>query len=176
MKAAGRHAIALPSAKMAEWFYKATSTKLDHVGTRMLINKGFLCRSAYSNGGKFIANVREVAPSDLIRIYFRGGNAKFLHVGDYRVVTPEERGMTAMFGGLVPETRALYFVEDDALVKKWDPKGEYQPDPTLKKLTGFVIEQVASTPPQKVQLAKFERETATLVAHQPKAEGAQKSA
>lgn len=153
---------------MTEWFYKTKSTKLDRVGTQMLINKGFLCRSAYSKAGAFVANVREVAPSDLIRVYFRGGNAKFLHIGDYRVVTPAERGSSGMFGALVPETKALYFVEDDTLIKKWDTKGEFEPDPTLGKLTGFVVEQVTATPPQKAQLAKFEREQATLVAHQPR--------
>jgi hypothetical protein len=154
---------------MAEWFYKTKSTKLDHVGTRALINKGFLCRSAYTTGGTFVANVREVAPSDLIRIYLRDGNNRFLHLGDYRVVTPEGKGEAGMFGGLVPETRALYFVEDDALAKKWDPKGEYQKDPKLEKLTGFVVEQVTATPPQKAQLAKFEREQVALAPHQPKA-------
>lgn len=149
---------------MSEWFYKATNKKLDHVGTLLLAERGFLCRSAYTDASRWVANVQSVAFGDVIHFYFVGGKQP-KPLGAFEVIRREDFKTTkptpkqSDFAGPVPGT-ALYEVVDPSFITKLDPDGGYQPDRKLGKLTGWLLRRsgpAAPAPPT------FLAQTPTLV-------------
>jgi hypothetical protein len=125
-----------------DWLYKATNTKLDHVGTMLLAGRrGFLCRSAYDAARTWADNVGKVAFGDTIHFYYVDRNRKVLDIGAFMVIHREEHPTPDAFGNVVPET-ALYVVENPDFIKKLDEKGAYQPDPVIGKLTGWLLRGV----------------------------------
>jgi hypothetical protein len=148
---------------MPEWFYKATNAKVDHVGTLLLANRGFLCRSAYTKAKNWVANVQSVDFGDVIHFYFIGRNPAPL--GAFEIVRREDfenaKGTPTgnNFVGPVPGT-ALYEVVDPAFIKELDPDGGYAPDPELGTYTGWLLRKTSVAAPAP---AKFLSETPTLV-------------
>jgi hypothetical protein len=148
---------------MADWFYKATNKKLDKVGTLLLANRGFLCRSAYNVEKNWIANVQGVAFGDVIHFYFIG--RKPAPLGAFEVIRRDDFKIAksvptqADFTGPVPGC-ALYEVVDPTFITKLDPDGGYKPDHKLGRYTGWLLRKsgpAAPAPP------KFLAETPTLV-------------
>ena len=137
---------------MTEWFYKATPTKVSFEETRDLaVKDGFICRSAFEENGLRADNTRHVEFRDIIHVYFSGeGDPKI--IGSFEVVGPNrhafrERFVTGVTGTVLQE------VTDDFATKLrglGDASAErYQPDPVLKKLTGWavVLRKDVVTPP-----------------------------
>jgi hypothetical protein len=148
---------------MNEWFYKATNKKLDHHGTLMLSNRGFLCRSAYTKNKTWVANVQSVLFGDVMNFYFIGKKAlpigafEIIRREDYKIDKPEPTADD--FTGPVVGC-ALYEVVDPSFIEAFDPDGAYEPDPKLEKLTGWLLRKIgpaATAPP------KFLAEMPTLV-------------
>lgn len=148
---------------MAEWFYKATNKKLDKVGTLLLANRGFLCRSAYNKQKNWIANVQRVTFGDVIHFYFIARKPDPL--GAFEVIRREDFKIAKStptaddFAGPVPGC-ALYEVVDPSFIEKLDPTGGYEPDPELGKYTGWLLRKIG---PAAAAPAKFLAETPTLV-------------
>jgi len=148
---------------MAEWFYKATNKKLDYVGTLLLAERGFLCRSAYTNVDHWVANVQSVAFGDVIHFYFIG--RKPTPLGAFEVIrrnafkiaksTPTQHDFTGPVSGC-----ALYEVVDPSFIAKLDPAGGYKPDHKLGKYTGWLLRKLGPAAPAP---AKFLAETPTLM-------------
>jgi hypothetical protein len=149
---------------MADWFYKATNSKLDKVGTLLLARRGFLCRSAYSRKKAWVANVRRVLFDDVIHFYFIA--RKPAPIGAFRVVDLERFAPTGPaplntdFGNAVPGS-ALYEVRHPKFIADLDPDGEYSPDPKLGAFTGWLIERVG---PATAAPPSFLKDRATLQA------------
>lgn len=152
---------------MAEWFYKATNTKLDAGGTAMLANRGFLCRSAYTGSETFVANVRRVQFGDTIHFFFIT-RQRAHPIGAFEVVTKQAfqpgKHSPAMgdIGAVVPDT-ALYEIENPAFIEDLDDKTSpaYQPDPVRKKFTGWLIRRLGAA---RAPSPDFLANQATLVA------------
>jgi hypothetical protein len=147
---------------MSDWFYKATNAKLDYVGTLRLLNRGFLCRSAYVKGGSWASNVQAVAFGDVVHIYFIARKPRAL--GAYEIIrredfaiekpTPKASDFTGPVSGC-----ALYQVADPTFIHELDPDGGYNPDPTLSVFTGWLLRRVG---PAADAAAKFLSEQSTL--------------
>jgi hypothetical protein len=149
---------------MTEWFYKARNTKLDHVGTLLLANRGFLARSAHTSTGGWVPNVQSVGFGDVIHFYFIGRRGP-APLGAFEVIKREDFQTAKStptaddFSGPVPGS-AIYEVVDPSFITKLDPDGAYQPDPKLGKFTGWLIRKIgpaAAAPP------KFMSERGTLL-------------
>jgi hypothetical protein len=136
---------------MTNWFYKATPTKVSFEDTRDLaVNEGFLCRSAYEENGSRADNTQHVEFGDLIHVYFTGDGAAHV-IGTFQIVGPNKHPNPTRFGKTVPGTR-LFEIADAAFEKKLRVlKGSegYQPDPVLKKMTGWILKHRLdiATPP-----------------------------
>jgi hypothetical protein len=149
---------------MAEWFYKATNAKLDHHGTLMLANRGFLCRSAYTKRTTWVANVQSVLFGDVVNFYFIG--RKPHPIGAFEIIRREEFKIdkptpTAEdFDGPVPGC-ALYEVADPSFISVMDPASRYKPDPKLERFTGWLLRRRPGPPAPAP--TKFLSEQPTLV-------------
>jgi len=133
---------------MSEWVYKSTEAKVDRVRTLTLAKRrSFLCRSAFSEDGKWIPYVRDVRVDDLVHFYHRDERRVPRGVGSFRIVGKEGHPFESAIGALIPET-ALYMVDDPSLITSVDKDGGYQPDDVLGKFTGWLLSQsVGNTPP-----------------------------
>lgn len=142
-----------------KWVYKATETKLDHVGTMLLATRdGFLCRSAYE--GKNLSwadNVRLVNTGDTIHFYFRKKNGKIAPIGSFLVVEPDvdhpQFGAFGAFGARVPGT-ALFRVTDPVFIRRRDTAGAYQVDPVIGDYTGWALRRAGKPPPYDAKMFK----------------------
>lgn len=136
---------------MANWFYKATSTKVSFEDTRDLaVNEGFLCRSAFEENKSRADNTQHVEFGDLLQVYFtRDGSPRV--IGTFQVVGPNRHPSPTLFGKAVQGTR-LFEVANPAFEQKLrilrGSEG-YQPDPILKKMTGWILKHRPdiATPP-----------------------------
>lgn len=128
---------------MQNWGYKATSTKLDKHGTLLLLERGFLCRSAHDAGGHAAANVSSVVLGDVIHCYFaRAGKRDAM--GAFQVVDKENAPRIAgHLATQVPGT-ALYAASDPSFIRDLDSHGAYVADPILGVLTGWAIKRVGA--------------------------------
>jgi hypothetical protein len=148
---------------MSEWFYNATNAKLDHFGTLLLASRGFLCRSAYTSGKTWTANMQSVTFGDVINFYFVGrkpspfGAFEVIRREDFKIAKPTPTADD--FAGPVPGC-ALYEVSDPSFIENLAPDGEYAPDPGLGKYTGWLIRKIGPAAPAPY---KFLKETPTLV-------------
>jgi hypothetical protein len=127
---------------MTEWFYKATPTKVSFEETRDLaVNDGFICRSAFEDNGSRADNTQNVAFRDVIHVYFKGDGEPAV-IGSFEVVGPNRHPFRERFVRGVTGT-ALHEVSDEFATRLrglGDASAErYQPDPVLKKLTGWAI-------------------------------------
>lgn len=140
---------------MTEWFYKATTKKLDHVGTMLLAKRGFLCRSAYTKTHARVANVQSVAIGDVLHVYYVG-NSKTSALGAFEVVTPEGLSAdkwtppAANFKP-IPDC-ALHEVVDPGFIFAIDSGHAYAPDPKLDKYTGWLLKRVGDAAPAPKEL------------------------
>ena len=135
------------SAVMQNCGYKATSKKLDKGGTLLLLERGFLCRSAYNDeGGNAATNVSSVQLGDVIHCYFsRAGRHD--PMGAFEVVDKSRvPKIVAHLADLVAGT-ALYEVTDPAFILKVDRHGAYAPDTELDVFTGWAIKRVGHARP-----------------------------
>jgi hypothetical protein len=148
---------------MGEWFYKATNAKLDYVGTLLLAERGFLCRSAYTSVDHWAANVQGVSFGDVIHFYFRGQKAHPL--GAFEIIRREDFKIAKSqptaddFAGPVPGC-ALYEVIDPTFIAKLDPDGDYEPDHKLGRYTGWLLRKAG---PAAAAPSKFLKEMSPLV-------------
>ncbi|MDC3961545.1 hypothetical protein KEG38_47445 [Polyangium jinanense] len=126
---------------MTDWFYKATPTKVSFEDTRDLaVNEGFLCRSAFEGNKSRADNTRHVDFGDLLHLYFTGdGDPKV--IGSFQVVGPNKHADPGRFGKCVRGTR-LFEVADPVFESRLHAmRGNegYEPDPVLKKMTGWIL-------------------------------------
>jgi hypothetical protein len=128
-----------------EWVYKSTDTKLDRHGTLILAERGFLCRSAHTKTGEWVANVQMVQLGDILHFYHRTGD-KTRTVGSYKIVDREGHRQAASLGERVDGT-ALFAVDEPGFVAQVDKEGVCQPDPVVGKLTGWLLQSVGKPPP-----------------------------
>jgi hypothetical protein len=142
---------------MAQWFYKATNAKLDHHGTRMLANRGFLCRSAYTTNRTWVANVQKVSFGDVVNFYFIGRKPlpisayEIIRREDFKIEKPEPTAND--FAGPV-QGCALYEVVDASFIAKFDTNGAYKPDPKLAKYTGWLLRKIGPAAPAPTKFLK----------------------
>lgn len=127
---------------MTEWFYKATPTKVSFEETRdLVVNEGFICRSAFEENGSRADNTQHVKFRDIIHVYFSGKGERKI-IGSFEVVEPTRHAFRERFVKGVTET-ALQEVTDEFaadLRRLGDASAErYQPDPVLKKVTGWAV-------------------------------------
>ncbi len=127
---------------MTEWFYKATPTKVSFEETRDLaVKDGFICRSAFEENGSRADNTQHVTFRDIIHVYFTGDGEPAV-IGSFEIVGPNRHPHRERFGKGATGT-ALHEVSDDFATKLrglGDAGAErYQPDPVLKKLTGWAV-------------------------------------
>ncbi|EYF07167.1 hypothetical protein [Chondromyces apiculatus] len=132
-----------------EWVYKATNSKLDHMGTMLMVDRdGFLCRSAYEAATKTWAdNVRQVDVGDTVHVYFGQKGRDARPIGSFRVVEPDGTHPVHAAVGKRVEGTALHVVDDPSFIKRRDPEGEYSEDPILGLFTGWVLQKVGQAPP-----------------------------
>ena len=135
---------------MQNWGYKATSTKLDKHGTLLLLERGFLCRSAHDDVGNAAANVSSVHLGDVIHCYYsRAG--KHDPMGAFQVVEKVEAPKVAPhLASQVPGT-ALYATSDPSFIRELDPNGAYAPDSALGVFTGWAVKRVGRARPYEVK-------------------------
>lgn len=138
-----------------EWVYKATETKLDHIGTLLLADRdGFLCRSAYEENLSWADNVRLVDTGDTIHFYFIKKNGKVAPIGTFIVVIPDAaHPRKNAFGVRVAET-ALFRVADPAFILRRDPEGAYKIDPVIGDYTGWPLRLAGKPPPYDTRMFK----------------------
>ena len=126
---------------MAEWFYKATPTKVSFEDTHDLaVNEGFLCRSAFEENGSRADNTQHVDFGHLLHVYFTGdGDPKI--IGTYQVINPNKHAVPSRFGKGVTGTKLFEIADPSFEQKLRTMKGEegYEPDPVLKKMTGWIL-------------------------------------
>ncbi len=148
---------------MTDWFYKATNKKLDYVGTLLLAERGFLCRSAYTKAEHWAANVQAVEFGDRIHFYFIGreptplGAFEVIRREDFKIAKPTPTADD--FAGPVPGC-ALYEVVNPGFIAKLDPDGGYEPDLKLARYAGSLLRKVGPAAPAP---PKFLAEQPTLV-------------
>ena len=128
---------------MAEWFYKATPTKVSYEETRDLaVNEGFICRSAYEGNGSLADNAHQVDFHDIIHFYF-SIDGEYRPIGSFRVIGPKNHPHPERFTRIAEGTNSLFEIQKDyetTLVKLGDPGAErYKPDPSLEKLVGWAL-------------------------------------
>ncbi len=130
-----------------EWVYKATETKLDHVGTLFLADRDcFLCRSAYEKNLSWADNVRRVNTGDTIHFYFRKKDGKIAPIGSFVVVEPHvDHPHVGAFGSRVAGT-ALFRVTDPTFIKRRDTDGAYEVDPVIGEFTGWPLRRTGAPP------------------------------
>jgi hypothetical protein len=148
---------------MSEWFYKATNAKLDQHGTLILSNRGFLCRSAYTSKHAWVPNVQAVEFGDVVNFYFIGrkpnplGAFEVIRREHFKIAKPTPKADD--FAGPVSGC-ALYEVVDPTFITTLDPDGAYEPDPKLRKYTGWLLRKSGPAAPAP---SKFLAEMPTLV-------------
>ncbi len=135
---------------MQTWGYKAASTKLDKPGTLLLLERGFLCRSAHDDVGNAAANVSSVQLGDVIHCYYsRAG--KHDSMGAFQVVEKAEAPkIFPHLASQVPGT-ALYAAADPSFIRELDPLGAYAPDSTLGVFTGWAVKRVGRARPYEAK-------------------------
>jgi hypothetical protein len=149
---------------LVQWVYKATSAKVDYVSTLILADRrGFLCRSAHSDNGAWVSNVRDVSAGDLIHFYYVRPGKKPGELGSFEVLAAGDHQNPDFFGDCVDGT-AICRVKDPALIKHLVGLGGYQPDPILHSFTGWPIRKVG--PAAKYHPAMFTAR-ATLQQYDP---------
>jgi hypothetical protein len=137
---------------MTEWFYKATPKKVSFEETRdVAIKDGFLCRSAYEENTSRADNTQHVTFGDVIHMYFTG-DGEPRAIGTFEVVGPNRHREPGRFKKGVRGT--VLFEVDDEFAKRLTSLGGgngegYEPDPVLKKVTGWAVVQRTDihTPP-----------------------------
>lgn len=137
---------------MSEWFYKATPTKVSFDDTYTLaVTDGFLCRSAYEQNESRADNTQHVDFGDILHLYFTGDGGSPRVIGSFQIIGPNKHAVPARFGKGVPGTR-LFEVADTAFeqrLRAMTGTDGYEPDPVLKKMTGWILKQRPdiATPP-----------------------------
>ncbi|MES1174043.1 MAG: hypothetical protein ABUL62_06915 [Myxococcales bacterium] len=147
---------------MAEWLYKANKSMLDVHGTLLLAEHGFLCRSAYQRrrGGEvaLVNNVRRVQLGDTLHFYFSQSGKAPRPLGKHLIIEPGEHEEGGAFGPRVPET-ALYVLNSENFLKRYDAESRYEVDPHLNKFTGWLLRKLG---PNMKAPDKFAKGRATL--------------
>jgi len=149
---------------MTQWLYKATNAKLDKGGTLLLARRGFLCRSAYTAKGAWVANVRKVFFGDVLNVWFIGKQPSLL--GAFEVIRREafharsQRPTAEDFSAEPVPGSALYEVTEPAFIHELDPGAAYKVDPRLGRFTGWLLRRVA--PDAGAHPSKFLAQTPTL--------------
>lgn len=138
---------------MTEWYYRATESKVTFSETcRLAKEEGFLCRSAFEANGTHADNTQKLGLGDLIHFYYSHSGAGYTVIGTFKVVAPHKHPHPELFGKAVTGT-ALYEVAEEfekKLVALGTGEGEgYEPDPHLKKVTGWFLipREDITTPP-----------------------------
>jgi hypothetical protein len=136
---------------MTEWFYKATPTKVSFDDTfDLAVNEGFICRSAYEENTSRADNTQHVDFGHLLHVYFVGdGDPKV--IGTFQVIGPSKHAIPSRFGKGVTGTK-LFEIADAAFeekLQKMEGEEGYEPDPVLKKMTGWILKHRPdlTTPP-----------------------------
>jgi hypothetical protein len=126
---------------MTEWFYKATPKKIPYAATsKLALQDGFLCRSAFTKTGARVANTMGVSFGDIIHFYF-SAKGRITTIGSFEVASPDKHEHPMRFGAMVPKTK-LFEVTDpifDAYLQSLLGEEGYRPDPVLKKMTGWIL-------------------------------------
>jgi hypothetical protein len=149
---------------VVQWVYKATNSKVDYVSTLILADRrGFLCRSAYLDGGTWVSNVRDLSTGDVLHFYFVRPGKKPGELGSFEVISASAHQQPDLFGERVAGT-ALYAVAAPAFVEHLAGLGGYLPDPIIGRFTGWPIRRIG--PAQKYDPTMFSAR-ATLQRYEP---------
>ncbi|HEX2731104.1 MAG TPA: hypothetical protein VHM70_05850 [Polyangiaceae bacterium] len=128
---------------MTTWYYKAARSKLDHIGTLLLAKNGFLARSAHNANGSSATRVSDVQVGDLVHVYYAQKERPATPIGSYEIVD----GVADANWVLGPVPGTALFKVTSAFVRKFDLKGDYEPDPVLKEFMGWLIKPAGAPPP-----------------------------
>jgi hypothetical protein len=126
---------------MADWFYKATPTKVSFEETRDLaVKEGFLCRSAYEENGSRADNTQHVDFGDVLHVYFTG-DGEPRAIGTFQIVGPNKHANPTRFGKAVTGTKLFEIVDDvfEAKLRAMTGNDGYAVDPVSKKMTGWLL-------------------------------------
>jgi hypothetical protein len=131
---------------MHDWGYKANGKKLDKHGTLLLLERGFLCRSAHDDSGNAAANVSDVQLGDVVHCYYSHAG-KHDSLGAFQVVEKAEAPRVAgRLASQFPGT-VLYEASDPSFIQELDPKGGYAPDSNLGVFMGWAVKRVGHARP-----------------------------
>jgi len=132
---------------LAEWFYKLVPSKAAYEDTRLLARKsGFLCRSAHTQKGAMVDELRGPAVSDTLHLYFAEPRKTARPLGSFEIVGPEAHEHPEWFGSRVEGT-ALHAVDDPGFASQLRAFKDYAADPKLEKFTGFILKPISASPP-----------------------------
>jgi hypothetical protein len=132
---------------VSEWFYKLIPAKATYDDTRLLAKKsGFLCRSAHTQKGALVEELRGPALGDTIHVYFAEQRKTPRSLGSFEIAAPEAHANPAWFGPVVEGT-ALHAVTDAGFASQLRAFKDYAEDSALKQFTGFVLKPLASPTP-----------------------------
>jgi hypothetical protein len=132
---------------VAEWFYKLIPSKASYDDTRLLAKKsGFLCRSAHTQKGAIIDELRGPALGDTIHYYFAEQRKTARPLGSFEIIGPQAHEHPEWFGAQVEGT-ALHAVEAPGFASQLRAFKDYAADPTVEKFTGFILKPTSTSPP-----------------------------
>ena len=132
---------------MSEWTYRATANQADWGSTDdCLTEHHFLCRTAFAERNsrtgaqQLVANVRHVAPGDLIHVAF-SSEVGLEGLGSFEVLGsthPDQEGPIdhAEYGRL-----SLFRVREESPLGKMLAGTTYIPDPLLRWFTGWHVQE-----------------------------------
>jgi len=127
---------------MTQWLYRATPTKVDFDETaRLAVEEGFICRSAFEADGSHADNTKHIDFRDLIHFYFTSDKGPRI-IGTFEVVGPNRHPHGKRFGKGVKGTTLLEVDDDDlarVLASIKSGREGYDPDPVLKRFTGWAV-------------------------------------
>lgn len=132
---------------MAEWFYKVIPSKATYDDTRRLARKsGFLCRTAHTQKGALVEDLRGPALGDTIHFYFAEQRRTPRALGSFELVAPDAHEHPEWFGERIEGT-AMYSVADAGFASQLRAFKDYPEDGTVGKFTGFLLKETSASSP-----------------------------
>jgi hypothetical protein len=132
---------------VAEWFYKLIPSRATYDDTRLLARKsGFLCRSAHTQKGALVEDLRGPVVGDTVHYYFAEQRKTPRAVGSFEIVAPDAHEHPEWFGEKVEGT-ALYAVADAGFASQLRAFKDYSEDGTVGAFTGFVLKPSSTSSP-----------------------------
>lgn len=149
---------------MAEWLYKATNKKVNVASTtKLAVQDGFLCRSAFTKRGPRIAHTRRVKFGDLIHFYY-SEKGQVSTLGTFEVIRRDVHPHPTRFGALVSETNLFEVVDTafDKELRSLNGDEGYKPDPVRGVITGWLLSQRTDIPTPPYDASRFPPKTSLV--------------